>query len=57
MNTQFINSHLDGGFLWPAPLVQLNPAFVEGLTIDELVAVWSTAYCRITLSWFSGEYC
>ena len=34
---QFINSRLDGGFLWPEPLVQLNPAFVEGPTIDELV--------------------
>ena len=34
---QFIHSRLDGGFLWPEPLVQLNPAFVEGPTIDELV--------------------
>ncbi len=34
---QFITSHLDGGFLWPEPLVQLNPAFVQGQTIDELV--------------------
>jgi len=34
---QFINSRLDGGFLWPEPLVQLNPAFVHGATIDELV--------------------
>ena len=34
---QFITSRLDGGFLWPEPLVQLNPAFVQGLTIDELV--------------------
>ena len=34
---QFISSHLDGGFLWPEPLVQLNPAFVQGQTIDELV--------------------
>ena len=34
---QFITSRLDGGFLWPEPLVQLNPAFVQGPTIDELV--------------------
>ena len=34
---QFIASRLDGGFLWPEPLVQLNPAFVQGPTIDELV--------------------
>ena len=34
---QFITSHLDGGFLWPEPLVQLNPAFVPGKGIDELV--------------------
>jgi len=27
---QFITSRLDGGFLWPEPLVQLNPAFVSG---------------------------
>ena len=29
---QFITSRLDGGFLWPEPLVQLNPAFVQGPT-------------------------
>jgi ATP-dependent helicase YprA (DUF1998 family) len=34
---RFITSRLDGGFLWPEPLVQLNPAFVQGPTIDELV--------------------
>ncbi len=34
---QFITSRLDGGFLWPEPLVQLNPAFVKGPTIDALV--------------------
>lgn len=34
---QFITSRLDGGFLWPEPLVQLNPAFLAGPTIDELV--------------------
>ena len=34
---KFITSHLDGGVLWPEPLVQLNPAFVQGPTIDDLV--------------------
>jgi ATP-dependent helicase YprA (DUF1998 family)/very-short-patch-repair endonuclease len=34
----FINAKLDGGFLWPEPLVQLNPAFLPGPTIDDLVA-------------------
>ena len=34
---KFITSHLDGGVLWPEPLVQLNPAFVQGSTIDNLV--------------------
>lgn len=34
---QFITSRLDGGFLWPEPLVQLNPVFVQGSSIDELV--------------------
>src|ERR1035437_2342081 len=34
---KFITSQLDGGVLWPEPLVQLNPAFVQGPTIDDLV--------------------
>jgi ATP-dependent helicase YprA (DUF1998 family)/very-short-patch-repair endonuclease len=33
----FITSKLDGGVLWPEPLVQLNPAFLPGPTIDQLV--------------------
>lgn len=33
----FISTRLDGGVLWPEPLVQLNPAFLPGPTIDELV--------------------
>ena len=28
----------DGGQFWPAPLIQLNPKFAPGRTIDELVA-------------------
>src|SRR5947209_7568946 len=34
----FVNSQLDGGVLWPEPLIQLNPAFEPGESIDELVA-------------------
>ncbi|WP_005031678.1 DEAD/DEAH box helicase [Holophaga foetida] len=34
---KFINTRLDGGFLWPDPLVQLNPAFLPGPTIEQLV--------------------
>lgn len=33
----FVNTRLDGGFLWPQPLVQLNPAFLPGPLIDDLV--------------------
>jgi ATP-dependent helicase YprA (DUF1998 family)/very-short-patch-repair endonuclease len=34
----FINCQLDQGVLWPEPLIQLNPAFEAGESIDELVA-------------------
>jgi hypothetical protein len=34
----FINRQLDAGVLWPEPLIQLNPAFEPGESIDELVA-------------------
>ncbi len=29
--------HYDGGELWPEPLLQLNPSFMPGKTVDELV--------------------
>jgi ATP-dependent helicase YprA (DUF1998 family) len=35
---EFINRQLDEGVLWPEPLIQLNPAFEPGASIDELVA-------------------
>ena len=35
---EFINRQLDEGVLWPEPLIQLNPAFEPGESIDELVA-------------------
>jgi ATP-dependent helicase YprA (DUF1998 family) len=35
---EFIDRQLDAGVLWPEPLIQLNPAFEPGESIDELVA-------------------
>src|SRR5947207_2967361 len=32
-----VDEELDGGLLWPHPIVQLNPAFEPGATIDDLV--------------------
>lgn len=34
----FVNAQLDAGVLWPEPLVQLNPAFEPGESIDQLAA-------------------
>src|SRR5215210_470621 len=33
----FVEERLDEGHLWPDALVQLNPAFQPGATIDDLV--------------------
>lgn len=33
----YVQTALDNGHLWPEPLIQLNPAFEPGGTIDELV--------------------
>lgn len=33
-----VNRHLADGELWPDPLIQLNPSFERGHTIEELVA-------------------
>lgn len=33
----YVQKALDNGHLWPEPLIQLNPAFEPGGTIDELV--------------------
>src|SRR5262245_10198062 len=35
---EFVNTQLDEGVLWPEPLIQLNPAFEPGASIDELVS-------------------
>jgi hypothetical protein len=32
-----VDAELDGGLLWPEPLVQLNPSFAPGGTIDQMV--------------------
>jgi ATP-dependent helicase YprA (DUF1998 family) len=34
----YVDDVLDGGTLWPDPLIQLNPAFETGGSVDELVA-------------------
>src|SRR6266568_1530002 len=34
----FVERQLQGGMLWPDPLIQLNPLFTPGASIDELVA-------------------
>lgn len=34
----FVEERLDAGHLWPDPLIQLNPSFPAGATIDALVA-------------------
>lgn len=34
----FVEGQLQAGVLWPDPLIQLNPAFEPGETIDQLVA-------------------
>lgn len=35
---QHVDESLDGGLLWPDPLIQLNPSFEPGEWIDELVS-------------------
>ncbi|MBM4346309.1 MAG: DEAD/DEAH box helicase, partial [Deltaproteobacteria bacterium] len=35
---QFVDAEMQSGVLWPQPLVQLNPAFEPGPTLDELIA-------------------
>ena len=33
-----VDTELSAGLLWPEPLIQLNPSFMPGETVDELVA-------------------
>ena len=35
---RFVQQKLEDGVLWPEPLIQLNPLFARGESIDELVA-------------------
>ena len=35
---QLVQKELDGGFLWPDPLIQLNPSFEAGETLQQLIA-------------------
>ncbi|HEY7782755.1 MAG TPA: DEAD/DEAH box helicase [Ktedonobacterales bacterium] len=35
---EYVHDSLESGALWTEPLLQLNPAFASGATIDELVA-------------------
>ena len=35
--SEFVNNRLNAGTLWPEPLLQLNPNFQSGGTIDDLV--------------------
>ncbi|MHB1414423.1 MAG: DEAD/DEAH box helicase [Chloroflexota bacterium] len=34
----FVTDYLDSGQLWPEPLIQLNPSFQPGRTVDRLVS-------------------
>ena len=34
----FVSEHYKSGRYWPAPLIQINPAYVSGQTVEELVA-------------------
>ena len=33
----YVDNELDEGLLWPNPLIQLNPSYEKGATIDELI--------------------
>jgi len=34
---KFVKKEFDEGLLWPEPLIQINPSFESGNTINELV--------------------
>ena len=36
----YVDDALGAGVLWPEPLLQLNPTFLPGGTIDELKQGW-----------------
>ena len=35
--TRYVDESLDEGYLWPDPLIQMNPAFQPAATIETLV--------------------
>src|SRR5262245_36330111 len=35
---EYVQQQFDSGVLWPEPILQLNPAYVPGATLDQLVA-------------------
>ena len=35
---KFVEGQLAAGVLWPEPLIQLNPSFEPGATVDELIS-------------------
>src|SRR5688572_6681932 len=35
---EFVSSNYDDGRYWPAPLIQLNPSYVSGGSVESLVA-------------------
>src|SRR5690606_38700603 len=34
---RLVREEMEGGFLWPDPLIQLNPAFEPGETLEQLI--------------------
>ena len=34
---RLVSKEMDGGFLWPDPLIQLNPSFEAGETLQQLI--------------------
>ena len=34
---RLVQEEMDGGFLWPDPLIQLNPSFETGETLQDLI--------------------
>ena len=35
--SRLVREEMDGGFLWPDPLIQLNPSFEAGETLQQLI--------------------
>lgn len=46
---EYVDRCLQGGLLWPEPLIQLNPSLEPGLPIDEMAAAIRTGlpYCTL----------